>query len=430
MQHHKISLKTAILLNMNIMIGSGIFISPSQIAAVAGNASFLAWPVVVLLFLPLVLCTVQLSKMFPGCGGFYSYAKEGINTAAGFASGWIYIMGYVFCLAVDIMALRNILTVALGENWLTGNPLLFYIASLALFIAINLVGLRFLARLLDSLTITKLLPLIILILLLPFVLNPQFTVTLSEASMLPLSLPFAMFSFLGFEACCSVSHLIENAEKNAPRAILFGFLITATVYTFFHLGLLHVMGSDNLINHGAASFVDFLYDLPVPYIRSLLALLVPAASIITIVAGSIGLLNANATMMHSMASERIFRFSPLVTKLTSNGRPWSALLIQGIIILGLLVVMPNLDVIGKLCILAVFLAFVFPFVSLLIIEKRKRILHRIPLTILALITTISLAAYSWYTLGESVAERCFYALPLIVVMMLGYLLYTGEPKRS
>ena len=67
---HKLSLRAAILLNMNIMIGSGIFISPSQIAAVAGNASFLAWPIVALLLLPLVLCTVQLSKMFPGCGGF------------------------------------------------------------------------------------------------------------------------------------------------------------------------------------------------------------------------------------------------------------------------------------------------------------------------------------------------------------------------
>ncbi len=44
MKEHKISLFTAVLLTMNIMIGSGILIGPGNIAAIAGSASFLAWP--------------------------------------------------------------------------------------------------------------------------------------------------------------------------------------------------------------------------------------------------------------------------------------------------------------------------------------------------------------------------------------------------
>ena len=91
---------------------------------------------------------------------------------------------------------------------------------------------------------------------------------------LPLSLPLAIFGFFGFEACCSVSHLIENSEKNAPRAILLGFLITAALYTLFHFGLLNVMGSTDLAQYGAPAFAGFL-QLPIPYLKALLGLLIP-----------------------------------------------------------------------------------------------------------------------------------------------------------
>ena len=182
MKQPSISLTTAVLLNLNIMIGSGILIGPGQIAAIAGNASFLAWPLVALLFLPLVLCTVQLSRMLPGCGGFYSYAKQGINTAAGFASGWTYVMGYIFCIAVDLLALRKTLLVSWGDNWFTGNAFVFNVLCLVGFILFNLLSLRVLIRFLDSLTLTKILPLLILVLLLPFVISPQFSVSMAESA--------------------------------------------------------------------------------------------------------------------------------------------------------------------------------------------------------------------------------------------------------
>ena len=55
MKGHKISLMTAILMNINIMVGSGILIGPGIMAGIAGNASFLGWPLVALFFLPMVL---------------------------------------------------------------------------------------------------------------------------------------------------------------------------------------------------------------------------------------------------------------------------------------------------------------------------------------------------------------------------------------
>jgi len=424
MHHEKISLKTAILLNINIMIGSGILIGPSRIAQVAGNASFLAWPVVALLFLPLVLCTVQLSRMFPGCGGFYSYAKSGINTAAGFASGWLYVMGYAFCIAIGVMALREFCL-----PWIQTAPLTFYIPCLAAFFVFNLLGLRLLSAILNSLTITKIVPLVALILLLPLVINFDYTISAAAISAVPMSLPLAMFGFFGFEACCSISHLIENAERNAPRAIAYGFMITAALYTLFHFGLLQVMGAENLAKYGAPAFVNYL-DLPIPYLASLLGLLIPISAVLTVIASANGLLNANSIMLHSLASEGIFKGSHLLAKTTGNNRPWAAILLQIVLVFILLITIQDMGIIASLCVFSVFLAFILPFLSLLILQKKKQAFKHMALTIIALIFVIALAAYSWYTLGTNIVDRCIYSLPLIAVMLAGYFLYTGEARRS
>ena len=97
-----------------------------------------------------------------------------------------------------------------------------------------------------------------LIILIPFIFSPSFSISSSEISMLPYSLPMAIFGYFGFEYCCSISHLIENSEKNAPRALLIGFFATALIYTLFHFGLLNLMGPKALTEYGASAFADFI----------------------------------------------------------------------------------------------------------------------------------------------------------------------------
>ena len=187
MKEQKISLSTAILLNMNIMIGSGIMGGPAAVAAICGNASFLAWPLVALMFLPIVLTTIELNRMFPGAGGFYLYAKQGLNKAAGFASGWLYIVGYTFAATVEILFLEDTLVKKFGTNAVTGNTILFNALVITAVLAFSLLSYKMVSKFLDSLTIVKVLPLVILILLLPFIINPSFCITSTELGLLPAS---------------------------------------------------------------------------------------------------------------------------------------------------------------------------------------------------------------------------------------------------
>lgn len=427
MKEHKISLSTAILLNMNIMIGSGILIGPGASAAISGNASFLSWPLVALLFLPLVLCTIELSRMFPGAGGFYLYAKQGLNKTAGFAAGWLYIVGYTFAATVEVMALHSLVSKNFGHLAIVSNAPIFYaLATITVFL-FSLLSLKIVSKFLDSLTIVKILPLVILILILPFILNPSFTISGNELSLLPASLAMPIFGYFGFEYCVGVSHLIKDTEKNAPRAILFGFLGTALLYMLFHFGILNLMGAQNLAEIGAPNFPNFI-TLPIPYLKTLLSILIPAASAIIFIASLIGMINANAILVQTFAKGDLFRGGSFLTAATSLGRPWAALMVQSLIVFIFACLIPTIDRAGGLCILGVFLSFLLPFISLLVVQKRSKSKGKMLITLLAIILVVLLSGYSWYVLCPAMVERMIYTLVLITAFVLGMVLFNKNSK--
>lgn len=434
MEQKKISLSTAVLLNMNIMIGSGILIGPGVSAGISGNASFLAWPVVALMFLPIVLSIAELGRLFPGAGGFYLYAKEGLGRPAGYLSGWLYIIGYTFAATVEVLAIRNTISTTLrsfgfAENIFISNPILFNALIVTICVAFSLLTIKIISAFLNSLTIVKIFPLIILIALLPFIFNPSFAITSAELSLLPVSLALPIFGYFGFEYCSSISHLIKDSEKNAPRAIIIGFLATALLYTLFHFGLLNLMGSEKLAQlgaGGASAFADYI-TLPIPYLKSLLAILIPLAAVITLFAGALGMINSNAIILHTMAEEKLFKFSSFLLPLTSLSRPWVTLFLQGIIVFLLATLIPNIQLTGGLCLLGVFLSFILPLVSLMKVRKMKGISKILPTVQIALLMVIGLSAYSWYVLAPTFAIRASYTLVFLAAIALGCILY--KPKE-
>ncbi|HEX2978339.1 MAG TPA: APC family permease [Candidatus Babeliales bacterium] len=424
MKQHKISLFTAILLNLNIMIGSGILIGPGSMAAIAGNASYLAWIMVALIFLPIVLSTVQLSRMFPGAGGFYLYAKEGLNRTAGFASGWLYIVGYTFALVVEFMALRKTLTVMMGSNWLTDHTFAFDLLIIGSTTFLNLMSLKSLGRLLNGLTITKIIPLIAGILVLPFVFKPQtLAVSSQELALVPFAMPMAIFGYFGFEYCASISHLIEDSKKNAPRAILIGFVLTTLIYTLFNFSVINIMGVQKLSELGAPAFGDFVA-WPIPAIAVLLSFLISIASVLAIFAGANGMMNGNSILLHSMAEEKLFYFSPMLSRLSKRGRPWVATVLQGLVAFFLVRHITNIDYAFSLCNLGIFTAFLLPFISLLKIQlsSEKKSMASILVTIAAIIAVLGLAIYSFYNFGSTMHERLVGMIPLFAALFAGGLL--------
>ena len=427
MKEQKISLMSAILLNMNILVGSAILFGSGRSAAVAGNASFLAWPFVALLFIPLVLCMAQLSRMLPGSGGFFAYTKEGLNIPAGFVSALLYVIGYTFAVVVEVVFIRQLMIGAFGDHWLLTNAVLFNALLVLVCMGLNSLSFHIFSKILSSLAITKIIPLAVLVALIPFIIDPAFALTQAEVMKIPDGLPFVIFGFWGFEYCCSLSHLIEDGERNASRATLIGFFATVTLYTLFHFGALNLMGAHNLATLGAPSYAEFI-TLPIPYLKAFLVFLIPIASILTIFATANGIMNSNVVMMYALAKERMFWKSSAVAKLSRFNRPWVAIVIQGIIVF-IMATLLNIDMIGNLCNLATISSFLLPFISLLVLQHRKGLSRSLFLPIIAIVITLGFSVYSWYKLGDTMTDRMIGTGLFITIIAFGYALFAMRESR-
>lgn len=77
---------------LGTMIGTGIFLKPSEMASEAGSIAvvFAAWIVGGILSLFGGLCYAELGASIPEAGGEYSYLRKGLGTVWGFLFGWMH----------------------------------------------------------------------------------------------------------------------------------------------------------------------------------------------------------------------------------------------------------------------------------------------------------------------------------------------------
>lgn len=79
---------------LGTMIGTGIFLKPSEVATDAGSAGWAlgAWVVGGFISLLGALCYVELGSSIPEAGGEYAYLREGLGRGWGFLFGWTHSM--------------------------------------------------------------------------------------------------------------------------------------------------------------------------------------------------------------------------------------------------------------------------------------------------------------------------------------------------
>ncbi len=106
----KISFLAGVLISINVIVGAGIYLGPSKMAAQVGNVSFLAWGVVALIMLPIVWNIAQATRLFPGQGGLYNYCTTGLNQTAGFFALWSYFLGFCAAGATLVSTLAVLIT--------------------------------------------------------------------------------------------------------------------------------------------------------------------------------------------------------------------------------------------------------------------------------------------------------------------------------
>ena len=230
------------------------------LAAAAGPSTIIIWLVgVVVIFLPLALCVMELSSRYPQEGGMYVWSKRAFGDSAGFLTGWIYWTSNLPYFPVLLyFAASNALYVG-GDRWhgLQSSPSFFIgfsIIGLSIALVLNIVGLN-VGKWLNNLgaigTWIPVAMLFILALLVwarfgpatsfsPQAFKPSFTVMNFGIWATMLS------AFAGAEAASIMGSEIKRPRRDIPRALVIaGFLVVAG-YVLGTLAILMVVPREQL----------------------------------------------------------------------------------------------------------------------------------------------------------------------------------------
>ncbi len=252
------------------MIGTGIFLVPSDMARSVGSVSlvFAAWIIGGIIVLFGAFCYAELGAAFPKAGGNYVYLNRGLGPLWGFLFGWM-----------SSFLERPVAMATLAAGFLRFTGFLFPVVATPLFTwriagyvfnftfaqplaatvvvavtAINYLSVRFGGSVQVLLTSLKMGT--ILVIVFGGIFFARHAVALAVPVVIPIGLGAigavltalvpAMWAYNGFNDLGDLGEEIVHPEKNIPRAIILGLLTVGGLYLLANVAYFHVLSFSEL----------------------------------------------------------------------------------------------------------------------------------------------------------------------------------------
>lgn len=331
----KLSLKSAVLININIMIGAGIFINTVELAKRSGFLSCFTYAFVGLLMLPLIICVASMVRLYPS-GGFYAYAANEIHPFAGFISAWSYFIGKLgsamLLVHTALLLCQQIIPVLAATN-----IFLMDICVVALFMLLNMFNMQTGRTIQGWLTVIKIVPIAFVVLAGLYCMNPSnLIVPTTWSTGFWSSIPLVIYAFLGFEATASLSSRIENAQKNGPLAIFISYASVIGLYVLYQFLFCAATGEQLMLQQSyLGAFPTLLRALlgssigSFAFLHGLLNLFIAASAL----GGSYGILYSNSWNLYALAEKKHIIASRIFAQLNAQNIPFAAVMAEGAIML-------------------------------------------------------------------------------------------------
>jgi len=217
---------------VNTIIGSGIFVMPAAAAASVGAWAPLSFLACAFIILTLVLTYAAAASRFSETGGPYLYAKKAFGSFAGFEVGWIFWLGRISAVGANY----SVFMLYLGyfaPQLSQGLPRAAIITVLAVLITLaNIRGIKLSSQIVNAFTISKLLPLGLLILAGLFFLDFEKSGAAKDFTSADFlrSIFILVFAYGGFEQASIPGGESKNPKHDLPRALLLAIGIVTLVY--------------------------------------------------------------------------------------------------------------------------------------------------------------------------------------------------------
>lgn len=235
-----------ILLGINGIIGSGIFLLPGKMMSLVGNWCIVVYIFVALLVLSIAWCFSQCATLFNRNGGAYVYAREAFGNFIGFEIGimrWaIGIVGWASIMVGFITALSSIWPAALQQP-MRSILILSLVTSLGI---LSIRGIRLFKSINNLVALAKLIPLVLFVVMgMFYVEHKHFTpLVWQELDVQSFGSAALMifYAFGGFEALVVAAGEMKNPQKNLPLAVMFVIAICSFLYFLIQLIAIGLLG--------------------------------------------------------------------------------------------------------------------------------------------------------------------------------------------
>ena len=283
-------------IGINQVIGGAIFLMPSQVAALVGAWSPLAFVLIGLASLLVALCFAEVGSRFEGTGGPYLYTRAAFGRFVAFEIGWM----QWFTRASSQASIVNGIALALGFYWpgmADGIGRVSMITGLTVALAvINVRGIRQSAWVVNALTIGKLVPLALFIGVgLFFVDVSRLTavqpVSMAQASAAALAL---IFVFGGYDVVP-----VPAGEANDPRRHVPFALVTTVLAITVVMTLSQIVALGTLPNLALAKTP--LADAALLFAGAGGALVIGVGSVASMVGNNAGQVLTGSRMLYALA---------------------------------------------------------------------------------------------------------------------------------
>jgi amino acid transporter len=293
-----LSVFDAVMITIGIVIGAGIFKTPSMVAGVTGSVDWMliAWVLGGVLSLVGALCYAELASSFPSAGGDYHFLSRAYGKDLSFFFAWarvavittgsIALLAFVFG---DYMSR----VLSLGPN----SSAIYAALTVIVLTAINLLGLRESARTQNILTILEVSGLVLvavagLIASAPAAAPAVPAAAAAAASpnaippMFGLAMVFVLLTYGGWNEAAYISAEVKGGPRGIVRTLVLSILVITAVYVAFVLAVLNGLGLEGMKNSKAVG-ADVMQAAFGPF----------GAQLIGVIVGVATLTSINATMI-------------------------------------------------------------------------------------------------------------------------------------
>ncbi len=230
----KFGLWSIVLLGINGIIGTGIFLLPNRAYALMGPSSLLILLFDAFLAGCLALCFAEVAGFFSRNGGPYLYAKAAFGDFVGYEVGVLKLVVTIIAWAAMAVGFATALGAAFPV--FAGDTMENLIAAVLIggLTIMNIAGVKISKILNNIMTISKLVPLCVFIAVGLFFVNgsnftPFVPTHMADGAFANAAITM-FFAYTGFEAIAVAAEDFKDPKKDLPRGIILTMIIVTIIY--------------------------------------------------------------------------------------------------------------------------------------------------------------------------------------------------------